>query len=59
VAIEVTGGLLHFLVAGEVINSFVIVCEEQNIKTDCSVLETVDTEDGEANGHGITVDTKL
>jgi len=59
VVVTVTG-LLHFLVlvTREVIYVFVMVCEDRDTKTDCSVWVTVVVGSGKANGQGMTVDTK-
>ena len=52
-------GLLHLLlVTREVIYAFVMVSEDRDTKTDCSVLVTVVIGLSKANGQGMTVDTK-
>ena len=50
--------LLRSKITADVTLVFVIVPDERETKTGCSVLVTVVTGKGEANGHGITVDTK-
>lgn len=50
-------GHFHFVVTVDVTYVFVTVFEDRETKIDCSVLVTV-TDDGEANGQGMTVDTK-